>query len=58
MPEQKNNYIHAEYISPEQLTSIEDQEDVYMAAGDIWSLGCIVFLLLSGRAPFEGNNDE
>ncbi len=56
--ESKAAYVHAEWLAPEQLTPLEEQEDVYMAAGDLWSLGSIVFMLLAGREPFGGGGDE
>jgi len=40
------------YISPEQ---VEAMKDVDLRA-DIYSLGCTLYHLLSGRAPFEGNS--
>ena len=40
-----------EYWSPEQATGRESD-----AATDMYALGCILFLLLSGRLPFEGDD--
>ncbi|MEP6671221.1 MAG: bifunctional serine/threonine-protein kinase/formylglycine-generating enzyme family protein [Chthoniobacter sp.] len=40
------------YISPEQ---VEAMKDVDLRA-DIYSLGCTLYHLLSGQAPFEGNS--
>src|SRR3984957_4171417 len=40
------------YISPEQ---VEAMKDVDLRA-DIYGLGCTLFHLLSGQAPFEGNS--
>ncbi|CAI5742712.1 unnamed protein product [Hyaloperonospora brassicae] len=39
------------FIAPEVLTA---PDEPYDAAVDIWSLGCILYCLLLGRAPFEG----
>eukprot|EP00746_Dinoflagellata_sp_MGD_P011083 gnl/MRDRNA2_/MRDRNA2_123128_c0_seq1.p1 gnl/MRDRNA2_/MRDRNA2_123128_c0~~gnl/MRDRNA2_/MRDRNA2_123128_c0_seq1.p1 ORF type:complete len:556 (-),score=128.16 gnl/MRDRNA2_/MRDRNA2_123128_c0_seq1:3-1670(-) len=40
------------YISPEVLAGS------YTEKCDLWSLGVIVFMLLSGKAPFYGPDDE
>jgi predicted Ser/Thr protein kinase len=40
-----------EYWSPEQAVGRESD-----AATDMYALGCILFLLLSGRLPFEGDD--
>lgn len=37
------------YVSPEML---EDSRSV--PAGDLWALGCIIFRMHTGKAPFEG----
>lgn len=38
------------FIAPEILAN----DAAYSEAVDMWSLGCILFCLLLGRAPFEG----
>ena len=40
------------FMSPEQLRSTRDVD----ARGDIWALGAIVYALLTGRPPYEGES--
>ncbi|XP_066263902.1 titin-like isoform X2 [Branchiostoma lanceolatum] len=46
------SYISAEFVAPEVLNS----ESVGRST-DMWSLGCIVYLLLGGTSPFEGESE-
>jgi calcium-dependent protein kinase len=45
-------YGTAYYIAPEVLSS------EYNEKCDIWSVGVIMFILLSGRPPFDGKDDK
>lgn len=38
------------FMAPEVL------EGNYGSKCDIWSLGCILFMIMTGRLPFEGNS--
>lgn len=41
-----------DYISPEVLFAMNKGEDRYGAECDWWSLGCVMWELLFGQAPF------
>ena len=40
------------YIAPEVLNHAHNEKC------DIWSIGVIAFMFLSGKAPFNGETDE
>ena len=41
------------YIAPEVISNKQYDERC-----DIWSIGVILYILISGRPPFDGNNDD
>lgn len=41
------------YLAPEMI-----KKDLYNEKCDIWSLGVIMYTMLSGQPPFIGKNDQ
>jgi serine/threonine-protein kinase len=47
-------YGTADYIAPEVAMGLGE----YGAEADVYSLGCALFKLLTGKAPFEGGDHD
>lgn len=48
----------AEYMAPEIVDAFVGDAPAYDKRCDLWSLGVILFIMLSGKPPFEGNCNE
>jgi len=46
------------YVAPEILLAADDDEAGYGSAIDMWAVGVLLYILLSGRLPFSGDEDE
>ena len=46
------------YLSPELLRDTNNIDDYFQIEADMWAIGVILFSLISGYHPFEGDNDD
>lgn len=49
-----------DYVAPEVLTWYEDEDQgtPYGKGSDMWSLGVLLYVILSGCSPFSGDDEE
>jgi len=47
-----------QYVAPEILSMSDGNMEAYSLAVDMWSIGVILFILLSGYSPFGARPDS
>ena len=47
-----------EYVAPEVVSKMVDEAPSYDFAADIWSVGVILYILLSGEQPFHSESED
>lgn len=46
------------YTAPEQIEHLNDFDNQFKLESDMWSVGVIIYFLVSGIHPFQGNNNK
>jgi len=45
-----------QYLAPEIINLGSENKDAYTTAIDMWSLGCVLYLILTNKQPFDGDD--